>query len=86
MRKLDRQVRALVERRLAEHGRLADAETLGLDAWLDLVSALTVVVNQEESRQIRSLEAVPISGDVAVLLRERADEVAGLRSGPAAGE
>ncbi len=74
-------VRALVERRLTEHGRLADADALGRDAWLDLITSLTIVVNQEESSQIRSYEAVPIPGETAVQLRAHADEVARLRIG-----
>ncbi len=74
------ELRPLVARRLAELGRADEASAMGQDAWLDLVSALTMVLSQEESRQIRDLQAAPLQADVADGLREHADDVARLRA------
>ncbi len=74
----------LVAHQLTEADRFADAAALGQDAWLDLVAALTVVVNQEESEQIDAFEAVPIPGETAATLREHVDELTRLRRLPEA--
>lgn len=73
---LNERVRRFVARRLTEHDLTAEADDLSRDAWLDLVLALTQVVQAEEIRQIEALEGVAIPADTAGLIRQAAEQVA----------
>lgn len=76
---LDR-VRESALAQLETAGRADRATALALDAGLDLVAALTVVVNQEELRQLEAARGTPVPAEAAGGLRDLAEELRGRRA------
>jgi energy-coupling factor transporter ATP-binding protein EcfA2 len=68
-------LRAEAVRRLAGLNGSLDADRLSRDGWLDLIAALTRVVNQDEARLAALADTSHLTQETAGMLRSLADQV-----------